>query len=56
MVLNTAVNIRIKSNGLTTSTISFTYTVNVGGLPGVKLCEGLGIEGELPRLPQLLAK
>lgn len=48
MVLNTAVNIRMESNGLTTSTISFTYTVNVGGLPGVKPCEGLGMEGDSP--------
>lgn len=48
MVLNTAVNIRIESNSLMTSTISLTYTVNVGGPPGVKPCEGLGIEADSP--------
>lgn len=50
-VFNTSVNMRIESNGLMTSIISFSYRVKSGGLPGVKTCEGPRDRGGTPWPP-----
>lgn len=42
---------RIESNGLMTSIISFSYTVNFGGLPGVKTYKGARDRGGTPPRP-----